>query len=687
LAQVILFQSHAVGLPADQPVPLSEFVRPIRKHWLAVTAAAVIGLALALVATRILPPVYEAKAWIEIQGFNSDFLNTRAVDPTAADPEVGAYMQTQMKYMENGPLLERVADRLGAEKRPEFQSKGAGRQRILERVADGLRVRALGTSRIVEISYSSRDPKFAAAFANTLASEFINYSVNTRIESSRTVADRLGDQLIELKQELDHSQKVLQDYTRDAGLVFTSEHDSAEEGRLKHMQEALSKAQEERVAEQTRYERALATPADALPEVLDDATLRTYQVKLTELRQQAADLSAVLKPTHYKVQQVQAQIQTLESAIQTQRANILARLKTQFDAASNRENMLAQYYRQQTGLVSGQAAKTVRYDVLKGQVETARQLFEAMSQRAREAGIASAVRAPNIRLVAPAEVPEVPARPQPLIYSLVGLSGGILAGMVYACTRQGGSAATLKSLDVPECPSAPQLTDRPDARTPLSPISADLTCWQDPYSQMAEGFHEAAASVLFSEPAVNRRVIAVTSSGETNEGTSREAANLAIMAAAAGQRVLLIDANLRLQSLHRIFGMAGTRSLFDLLRADPGERQYLPFECGSWTSVPGLTLLSGGAAPADAESLVDSARLRRWMDLLRHMFDVIVIDTPSMHQPEARMFGRLSDGVVLVIKAGSAGTAADASALVRLAEDGTQVLGTIPGRWNSGETV
>ncbi|MGA3096760.1 MAG: Wzz/FepE/Etk N-terminal domain-containing protein, partial [Bryobacteraceae bacterium] len=319
---MILFQSPAVVAPADQPLSLGEFVRPIRKHWLAVMAGAAIGLALALAAARVLPPVYEAKAWIEIQGFNSDFLNTRNVDPTAADPEVGAYMQTQMKYMENSPLLGRVADRLGAERRPEFQSKGAGRQRILELVADGLTVRALGVSRIVEVSYSSRDPKFAAAFANTLATEFIADSANSRLESSRTVAHRLGDQLLDLKKELDQSEKALQDYTRDAGLVFTSEHDSAEEGRLKQMQEALSKAQEERVSEQTRYERALAAPADALPEVLDDATLRTYQVKLTELRQQAADLSAVLKPAHYKVQQVQAQIQTLESAIQTQRANI-----------------------------------------------------------------------------------------------------------------------------------------------------------------------------------------------------------------------------------------------------------------------------------------------------------------------------------------------------------------------------
>jgi uncharacterized protein involved in exopolysaccharide biosynthesis/Mrp family chromosome partitioning ATPase len=667
---------------ADQPVSLDEFLRPIRKHWMAVAAGAAIGAALALAAARILPPVYEAKAWVEIQGFNSDFLNTQAVDPATADPEVGAYMQTQMKYMENGPLVERVADRLGATKRPEFQSKGAGRQRILDRVADGLRVRALGTSRIVEVSYSSGDPKFAAAFANTLADEFIGYSVSSRLESSKTVAHRLSDQLLDLKKELDHSENEMQEYARNAGLVFTSEHDSAEEDRLKQMQEALSKAQEDRVAEQTRYERALATPADALPEVLDDATLRSYQVKLTDLRQQAADLSTVLKPAHYKVQQVQAQIQTLEAAIQTQRANILRRLKTQYDTAANRENMLAQYYRQQTSLVAGQAAKAARYDALKHQVETNRQLFEAMSQKAREAGIAIAVRTPNIRLVAPAETPEVPARPKPLIYGLAGLLGGMLAGMVYACVRPEGATAGSKPPSVPAYSTAPELDTAADPRGFVSPVGIELATWQEPYSPIAESFREAAASLLFSAPAANRRVIAVTNSGEGG-GTDRVAADLAVMAAGSGRRVLLIDGNFRRPSLDRLLGVGGTRSLSDLLSEDPDGRQYLPFECGSWTKVPGLTLLSGGAAG----ELPDSASLSRWMDRLRRMFDIIVIDTPPMAEPESRMFGRLSDGVVLVVKAGTARAADATSALVRFAEDGTQVLGTLASQWNSGETA
>jgi Mrp family chromosome partitioning ATPase len=216
----------------------------------------------------------------------------------------------------------------------------------------------------------------------------------------------------------------------------------------------------------------------------------------------------------------------------------------------------------------------------------------------------------------------------------------------------------------------------------VSPVGTELAAWQEPYSPMAESFREAASSLLFSAPAANRRVIAVTNSGE-GDGTDRVAADLAVMAAGSGRRVLLIDGNFRRPSLDRLLGVGGMRSLSDLLSEDPGERQYLPFECGSWTKVPGLTLLSGGAAGKP----LDSARLSRWMDRLRRMFDVIVIDTPPMAEPESRMFGRLSDGVVLVVKAGTARAADASSALVRFAEDGTQVLGTIASQWNSGETA
>ncbi len=709
----VVHKAHAFPAVAlangDQPVSLGEFLAPLRHGCFFIFLGAILGLGAALALAWIETPVYEARTLIEVQGLNSDFLNARSVDPSAADPEASAYLQTQMKMLESDLLVERVAARLDADKRPEFRFERRtpldrilrrpggplpSRQRLLEKVADGLRVRALGTSRIIEVSYGSRDPRFAARFVNTLAEEFIRYSVDNRLESARTVARQLGEQLQDLKSNLEKSENELQDYARKAGLVFTAGRDSVAEGRLTQLQEALLKAQDARVQEQARYERVLASPPEALPEVLDDATLRSYQVKLTELKQQAADLSATLKPAHYRVKQVQAQIDTLQAAVEAQRANILRRLKTQYDTALNRENMLAQYYRQQAGLVADESAKAVRYDVLKREVDTNRQLYDGMLQRVKEAGIASAVRAAHLRVAAPARTPDFPVSPKPPIYAAAGLLAGSLAGMLLAFVRPAKPAVIRGPGDANVYLSVPELAVIPDVakcggrdglhaagKTGDTAGAVQLASWNHPYSRLAECFRGAAASVLFSTPSSTHRVIVVTSA-MSGEGKTTVAANLGIMLAAAGHRVLLVDGDLRRPSLDRIFAVDHGRGLSELLGEQHGDRRQLPFEFGCWTDVPGLSVLPSGAKPADAGSLLCSRGLPRLIEHLRQSFEMVVIDTPPLALSDARVFGRLADGVVLVVRAGRTSAGDASSALLRLGEDGTRVLGTVVNQWN-----
>jgi capsular exopolysaccharide synthesis family protein len=689
----------------DPPAPVGEFLRPLRRGWLAITLGATIGLAAGLTVALLQKPVYEARTLIEIQSLNTDFLNTRTVDPGLADPEAGSYVQTEMKLLESDPLVQRTAEKLGAGQRPEYRnSQGfpfgrpapgnapASRQRLLDQLQDALKVRALGTSRILEASFQSNDAAFAADFVNTLAQEFIRNSVDSRTESARAVARQLSDQLGELKGGLEKSESALQQYARSAGLVFTADHDSAAGGRYKQLQDGLQKAQDLRVQAQTRYERVLSSPPDSLPEILDDPALRAYQGKLTDLKQQAADLGAVLQPAHYKVKQVQAQIDALQAAMATQRANVLRRLRTEYETAREREKMLAGYYEQQAGAVADEAAKSVRYDVLRSEVETNRQLYDSMLQRVKEAGIASEVRAAHMRVAAPAETPDLPVRPKPPLYGAAGLFCGLVAGMLFAFARPAAATVIRGPGDAAAYLSIPELAAIPD--TPRRKVAAlrrgsagdgpaglELTAWRDPYSRLAEAFRGAAASVLFCTPGSSHRVIVVTSPC-SGEGKTTVAANLGAMLAASGNRVLLIDGDMRRPALHKVFGLENVRGLSELLSDSDGERAPMAFEIGSWTEIPGLTVLPSGAKPADAGSLLASPAMPRLIGDLRRLFDFVVIDTPPLALSDARVFGQASDGAVVVVRAGRT-CAGDASlALLRLAEDGTRVLGTVVNRWN-----
>src|SRR5262249_51545026 len=157
----------------------------------------------------------------------------------------------------------------------------------------------------------------------------------------------------------------LQDYARTTGLTYTAEKESMAEGRLKEVQDELSKAQADRITNQAKYEEARRKSADSLPEILDDPTLREYRQRLTDLQRQYAELSATLTPAHYRVQRVQAQIDELQKQIRVERTNVLGRVKNEYAASLQREKLLTEAHAKQEKVVADQSSKAIHYDTLK----------------------------------------------------------------------------------------------------------------------------------------------------------------------------------------------------------------------------------------------------------------------------------------------------------------------------------
>ena len=261
--------------------------------------------------------------------------------------------------------------------------------------------------------------------------------------------------------KLEKSEDELQSYAQASGLLFTSEKDNVAEEKLRQLQEELSKAQADRVAKQSKYELASTAPPESLPEVLDDATLKEYQVKLTDLRRQLAELSSSLTPAHPAVKKVQAQVTALEAALEKERANIIQRIRNEFESAQRREHLLAANYASQARLMSEQAAKVAHYNILKSEVDTNRQLYDSMLHNVQEAGMTSALRASNIRVVDSAEPPTRPYKPSIVLNSALGLLAGAFFGIVFVVVQERadrtiqGPGDTTIYLDVPELGAIP----------------------------------------------------------------------------------------------------------------------------------------------------------------------------------------------------------------------------------------
>jgi polysaccharide biosynthesis transport protein len=721
------FETPPPGPPQDDEATdvLITYWRVLRRHKGILLLAGGLGAIVGVLVTFPQTPVYEATVAIEIQGLNTDFLNMRNISPTASASWDPSYdIQTQVREMQSRALMERVVKKMSTVERAAL-TVDTGRiatwrkalhlgdatpPSIDEAVGSAsVRIKPSLTSRIVEISCDSVNPKVAAEFANTMATEYIDSSRQSRWESTQETSKWLTKELQDLKIRLEKSEDELQAYMNNAGLMFfTGEKDkeNVTEERLRQLQTEVLKAESDRVAKQSHFDLIKGSSTDSLPEVLDDPTLIDYQAKLTDLRRQMADLNFVLTPNHPKVQRLQAQLDSMEGSLKKARADILERVANDYQAAVNRESLLKEQYSQQTKLVSDQSAKVIHYNILKREVDTNRSIYEAMLQRVKETGVVAAMEASGIRIVDPALAPNQPYKPNLTRSGVVGLLGGLFFGVMFVSIRersnrnlqQPGDAAFY--LNIPELGVIPTATTDPVKRE-RAPRRADdgalirpeidpveLVTWNRKFSLLAEAFRTTLTSLLFSGHNGDQPRLIVLTSANPSEGKTTVTINLAIALAEINRRVLLIDADMRRPRLQGLFGLGPGPGLADLLRQKTAEDGLTTDQTVCPTAIPGLYVMRSGRNSGVVSNLLHSSRLPELLQQLRNEFDTVVIDTPpALHISDARVLGRLADAVLLIVRAGI--TTRDAAMMVkqRFGEDGTPLLGTILNGWNPKHDV
>ncbi len=696
--------------PSAEAVPETgfgpaEYWRTLRRRKGTVLVAACLGLLIAALYTLPQTPVYQAHAVIEWQGLNENFLNMRDLNMVAssAGASQDSDIQTQLRILESRSLIERVTAKLDLSARPLV----AGQDRISSwrralgwraglspreaSAPQNIKVRNQSGTRLITISCDSTDPRLAASFVTTWIAEYIDQNLESRWKATESTGEWLARQMEDVKIKLEKSDEALQNYARATGLVFTEEKNSVSEQKLRQLQEELSKAQAERVARQSKYETALHAAPESLPDVVDDGSLQDYQSKLAELRRQLADLTSTFTPQHPKVKRVEAQISALNYSLEKERANIVHRIRNDFEAAQRREQLLETEYSAQASLVSRQAENVTHYNILKREVDTNRQLYDAMLQRVKEAGVASALRASNVRVVDPARIPSAPYKPDVASNSLVGMLLGFLGGAAFVVMRErsdrslrapGEAQACLGVAELGVVPSGLSGVPRPRmGRSRRAVGDFALATWERSLSPIAESFRAVVASIILANENGSHPRVVVVSSPNAGEGKTTVAVNLAIALSEINQRVLLIDADLRKPSLQGVFCLENEIGLAGILSGRAAA--WASNNAIETTHIPGLHVLPAGGSPDRAPALLHSSRLGELLRAMRLRFDTIVIDTPPvLAMPDARVVARLADSVVLVVRANKTTREAATLACRRFTDDGTLVLGAVLNDWN-----
>jgi succinoglycan biosynthesis transport protein ExoP len=540
-------------------------------------------------------------------------------------------------------------------------------------IAKRLKVRTSPPTRIVRITFDAPDPQLSADFPNALTNEYLNQSIELRLADSKNTSEWLSKQLADLKDRLHQAEDRRENYMRSAGLMFLAdEKGSVAEERLRQLQDELSKAQADRISRQSEHEIAAAGNLESIPRVLDSIGLGEKQQKLTALRGQLAELSHVLTPQHYKIQRLNAQIDELEGEIKKGRQTILARIEKEDEQARRREKLLEAACADQRKVVSDQTQKAVQYDLLKHEADTYRSLYDGMLQRVGEAGVASAVRSSNVRVVDPADAPSRPYKPDLILNTGLGALTGLFFGLVYVCTRENYDRRVRRPGDAKMFSQTPELG--------VIPLSRGNDGEQ---ALVAGSVRTMLSSLVFTGESANRpRVIVITSPG-ASEGKTTIVQHLGSAIADIAGRVLLVDCDLHRPRLDALFGVSNAWGMNNLLHDTFPVEEY-PIEALGARCSNGVFVLPSGPRCENSSDLLYSTRLAKLVTRLKGEFDIILIDTPPLlEMPDARMLGRLSDGVILVVRADQTSTEAVSLCTERLREDGTVLLGTVLNGWAS----
>ena len=643
-----------------------QIVKNHRALVLGVFAAVVTGVT---IGTFLQDPVYRASGTIEVRKQGGDVLPVEALFELARVSD--QHLQTQYGVLRSPALARRVIAQLNLQEVEEFAD--AEMEGVVAHFLDNLTVAAIDDSRLIQVSFESKDPELAAQVVNAVFDAYMML----RADAHQATVAKLGDQADSVRRQLTDSEQRLQAFVRDNELFLAETSDQGEgsllDDRLRQLQGELTQAEAEHFAAQARYSEFARRGS---VQALDSRVIEELTVPLAEMEAEYAKLRATFTDSFPRVAQLKRQIQSLRSQVEGERTRMAAQIGGEYRAASARLQMLRESFAEQRALAERLGSQSGEYSVLKRDAEGHEELYALLRQKEKEADVSAALAMTEVGVIDAAVAPPSPVRPSPTKNIPLGLFAGLLLGLCAAFVREytDSKVRRIEELDGIEVPILALI---PSARSEVGLIRTAATAtsagvnglrprlpsffggesgtwvridsddWRK--SALAEGFSNLRTSVLFSAAAGTATRSLLVTSVQAGEGKTMVSMNLAISLARLGRRVLLVDADLRRPSVHRAFGVIDAHGLSESLAGEEDWRDVVKD-----VGVPNLAVITAGA-PADAPAeLLSSERMRAFVQEAQSEHDFVVIDSPALlvNVADARILSSYADGIVMVVRGG-----------------------------------
>ncbi len=650
------------------------------------------------------------------------------------------YFQTQYKLLQSRALAGATIDRIRLHGGEPFVKAAIGdgmlwaedlkndpriRGKLVDTLLERQMVRPIKRTRLVQVSFTDHDPKFAAETLNSLFDAYIEMNVQKKYQATEQATDFLAKQIAAVQAEIEENEKDLQEYGKEKNIIALSDTENTVIERLGELNKALTEAQIDRVNKETYYnEISVATP-DYIPDALANPLIQKLREEYSRLNREYVKKSETFLPNYPEMQSLKAELDTAKKALEDETQALIKRAYSDFQAAQKREEALSQEFNKQKREAFQLNSNAIQYNSLRIQIQNQKNLLESLMKRKSETDVSSrlkGLRTSNIWIVDKAEIPMSPSSPNKrnnLVFALmIGLLGGL--GLAFVFERLD---VTVKDYeDIKKYAEMPMLGMVPDflgnglmkdskgvgeeesresedkskrigmrfQNRVLNAIrprklesrggdqeSMDLIVHFSPGSSFSEYYRSIRTTLLLSAADAKTQAVAVTSP-LPQEGKTATISNLAVSLAQAEKSVVIIDADLRRPRLHKIFRIKNLSGLTKYLMGDLPIKDLLRA-----TPIPTLFLINAGPVPPNPLELLGSEKMANLIDRLKQNYDFVLLDTPPMLAvSDAIVLGSRLDGAILVVQGGKTPREALRQAREKLDAHRIKGLGVIINRVN-----
>jgi len=458
------FMFRARLLLSNRAMTLTQIAQILRARWRSAVVVFLCVFGAVVVLTLVLPKGYAATGAV--------VLDVKSPDPIAGvvlpGMTVSGYMATQVDVLQSERVLLRAIRELkldkDAESRDDWQAATEGRgdfnSWLADRISRKLDVKPGKESNVILVSYTHRDPVYAAKVANAVVSAYIETVLELRTEPAKQFNALFDESTKALRDSVEKAQKRLSDYQQKSGIAVDDERIDVENARLNDLANQVTQAQA--LANEQASRQGEAARRGEMQEVLTNPTVTALNADLALQVARLHELTGRLGERNPQVIDLRANISKLREQLAGEKARITSSIATNANVSASKLEGLRAALEQQRGKVMKMKLQRDDASVLQRDLENAQKSYEAAFTKRSQSALESQATQTNVSVIKVATPPAFPTSPKvPLNLAIGLLLGGALA-IAIAVLRERRDWRLRTEADVMDALNQPLLGVLPD---------------------------------------------------------------------------------------------------------------------------------------------------------------------------------------------------------------------------------